>query len=848
MNKLTRFSKRQLSRQLLGGFGGSLIVIGIATLSITYTSLGRNLEQQIQQRAQTITYGLEFASEGLIEINEMLLLERIVQNYATLPAVIEVSIVDPQGILLAHSNTVEIITIKNHRYADLNPTLASSLQQASEKGIEINIRTVLHGKNVVVQMLPFSSTIFNQEGQKSTTVLKNRGVAIAVMDLQEMEHDALQSAIFSILTMAVSALLILTFLAWLIQRFILSPLSQINRAITESEGEGNFSLPTLPNNELGFLGARFAAVFKQLKTYKQMELEIVERKYIEVAQRYELATRAAKVWVWDWDIATDTFLLDRGIQDWLGYVNLEISNNFNSWAEYIDINDRPLFLEALHAHLEGKTTEFSCEHRLVKADGNLHWFLSRGQAVHDEQGKVFRAIGTITDIAERKQVEAQLQQTNQELIRATRLKDEFLANMSHELRTPLNAILGLTEGLQDQVFGAVNEQQIKALKTIERSGSHLLELINDILDVAKIEAGQIELDYTLTSISYLCQSSLAFIKQQAQKKQIHLEIRMPPNLPQLLIDERRIRQVLINLLNNAVKFTPEGGQITLEISRQTQTIVLNSPPLQGITKVKIYKTTLEEQLGLSLQKNEIETKEYLRIAISDTGIGIAPEHIDKLFQPFIQIDSALNRQYAGTGLGLALVKRIVELHGGQVELTSKLGLGSCFAIDLPVIACALPSSSNLESEKETSQTVLSPTEISHSEPSHTKPKVSPLILLVEDNEANISTVSSYLKAKGYRLVFAKDGQEGINQAKSENPNLILMDISMPGMDGFEAMKQIRLEPNLVNVPIIALTALAMKGDRDRCLEAGANDYMTKPVKLKQLAITIQELLEKSNHI
>jgi hypothetical protein len=185
MNKLTRFSKRQLSRQLLGGFGGSLIVIGIATLSITYTSLGRNLEQQIQQRAQTITYGLEFASEGLIEINEMFLLERIVQNYATLPAVIQVSIVNPQGILLAHSNTVEMMTIKNRHYANLNPTLASSLQQASEKGIEINIRTVLHGKNVVVQMLPFSSTIFNQQGQKSPTVLKNRGVAIAVMDLQK---------------------------------------------------------------------------------------------------------------------------------------------------------------------------------------------------------------------------------------------------------------------------------------------------------------------------------------------------------------------------------------------------------------------------------------------------------------------------------------------------------------------------------------------------------------------------------------------------------------------------------------------------------------------------------------
>ncbi|MGB8688407.1 MAG: PAS domain S-box protein, partial [Microcoleus sp.] len=237
------------------------------------------------------------------------------------------------------------------------------------------------------------------------------------------------------------------------------------------------------------------------------------------------------------------------------------------------------------------------------------------------------------DIGDRKQYEAQLQQSNQELIRATRLKDEFLANMSHELRTPLNAILGMTEGLQEGIFGIVNEPQIKALQTIERSGSHLLELINDILDVAKIESGQIILDCTLVSVNHLCQSSLAFIKQQAMQKRIQLTIEQPPNLPDLFIDERRIRQVLINLLNNAVKFTPDGGRITLEVSRQ---LVLTDS----------YSTD-------NLPQN------YLRIAVIDTGIGIAPENINKLFQPFIQIDSALNRQYTGTGLGLSLVKRIV---------------------------------------------------------------------------------------------------------------------------------------------------------------------------------------------
>ena len=436
-------------------------------------------------------------------------------------------------------------------------------------------------------------------------------------------------------------------------------------------------------------------------------------------------------------------------------------------------------------------------------------------AIAVQQASLFEQLQQ--QLTERQQAQQQLTERNQqlgasneELARATRLKDEFLANMSHELRTPLNAIMGMSEGLQEQVFGIVNEQQIKALQTIERSSSHLLELINDILDVAKIESGQMELDCTPVSINHLCQSSLPFIKQQALQKRIQLEIKVPLNLPDLLIDERRMRQVLINLLNNAVKFTPNGGRITLEVSvqqRRADPDSADSPP-------------------------DFLVKETLQIAVVDTGIGIASEDINKLFQPFIQIDGALNRQYQGTGLGLALVKRIVELHGGQVGLTSEVGVGSCFTIDLPYTGCCAPSSVDLESQTEP-----------RIEPSGPEQQGgSPLILLAEDNEANISTVSSYLKAKGYRILLAKNGEEAIALAKSENPNLILMDISMPGMDGLEAMQQIRLDPSLVDLPIVALTALAMTGDRDRCLAAGANDYLTKPIKLKQLVATIQHLL------
>ncbi|MBC6435029.1 PAS domain S-box protein [Nostoc sp. HG1] len=489
----------------------------------------------------------------------------------------------------------------------------------------------------------------------------------------------------------------------------------------------------------------------------------------------------------------------------------------------------------------------SCREKRVwqESEAQLLQQIANQLAIALQQASLFEQLQQ--ELTERQQAQQQVTERNQqlavsneELARATRLKDEFLANMSHELRTPLNAILGMTEGLQEAVFGIVNEAQIKALQTIERSGSHLLELINDILDVAKIESGQMELDYTPVSINRLCQSSLAFIKQQAMQKRLQLEIKIPLNLPDFLIDERRIRQVLINLLNNAVKFTPEGGRITLEVTRHKRATVLVPHDLQGNTKVMLYQTPFEQELALKPQEEGLELKDYLRIAVIDTGIGIAPENINKLFQPFIQIDSALNRQYAGTGLGLALVKRIVELHGGQVGLTSQVGLGSCFTIDLPGVACEL-SSPNLSSPNLSASNLKSQAE-SPIEFFQPEKEASPLILLAEDNEANISTVTSYLKAKGYRIVLAKNGEEAIAQAKSKNPNIILMDIQMPGMDGLEAMEHIRRDPNLVNVPIIALTALAMTGDRDRCLAAGANDYLTKPVKLKQLVSSIQQLL------
>jgi PAS domain S-box-containing protein len=423
---------------------------------------------------------------------------------------------------------------------------------------------------------------------------------------------------------------------------------------------------------------------------------------------------------------------------------------------------------------------------------------------------------TLRDVTERKQMElalaeeraqlaqrveertAELQMLNAELARAARLKDEFLATMSHELRTPLNAVLGMSEILRDNIYGPLNEAQLGAVRHIEESGRHLLELINDILDLSKIEAGKMELTIGSVAVHDLCQASLRFIQQMAQKKRLTVSAAIDSRVESVQADERRLKQILVNLLTNAVKFTPEGGRIGLEVVGD-------------------------------------ESKGTLYFTIWDTGIGISQEEIANLFKPFVQIDSGLSRRHEGTGLGLSLVSRLVEMLGGGVSLESEVGRGSRFTVSLPwQPVSALPGA----------QTSLLAGDASRSSPQASVP-VTPLILLVEDNEANILSTRDFLQARGYRIAVARSGLEAIEQAEQIQPHLILMDIQMPHMDGLEATQLIRARPPLARIPIIALTALVMPGDRERCLAAGINEYLSKPVSLNKLVELINQQLKQA---
>ncbi len=446
-----------------------------------------------------------------------------------------------------------------------------------------------------------------------------------------------------------------------------------------------------------------------------------------------------------------------------------------------------------HEQLEALRAELARERKI---NASLMRRVERNMDIQGDAFSLFQAATVLEKkVRERtaalEEVLAELKRSNRDLRfakdeaeAAARSKDEFLAGMSHELRTPLNAVLGLSEILQEGIYGGLNDKQQEALRTIESSGRHLLSLINDILEIARIGAGTLKTEAGDVRLDDLCNACIGLVRAQAKRKDIELSCSFPSDLPIIESDERRLKQIIVNLLGNAVKFTDKGGRVGLELT------------LEG---------------------------EQLAIAVWDTGIGIAPEDHERVFTPFVQVESSLARRYEGTGLGLALVQQLARVLGGEVTLESEVGKGSRFTVSVPI----------------TASTVASAAPQGDGSDEGAVPSGGRLILLAEDNEANTVTVGDYLRARGYRVETAVNGKLALEKVRDLNPDLVLMDVQMPEMDGLEAMRCIRSELRRSSLPVIALTALAMGGDRDRCLEAGANEYVTKPVSLRELITVIE---------
>lgn len=404
------------------------------------------------------------------------------------------------------------------------------------------------------------------------------------------------------------------------------------------------------------------------------------------------------------------------------------------------------------------------------------------------------------DITEQKRIQSELAAhrdelriANIELSSAVQLKDEFLASMSHELRTPLNAILGMTEILLEEMVGALNDKQVSFLRIVDESGKHLLSLINDILDLSKIEAGKLALEFSMVDVRTVCEAGLRLVKPAADAKKHKLNLNCPANLERIRVDERRLKQMLVNLLDNALKFTREGGTMGIDVEQD-------------------------------LERGTIS------FSVWDTGIGIAGEHIPQLFKPFSQLEHGLAKQHAGTGLGLSLVKRLAEMHGGSVSVETTIGVGSRFTVSLPHAPRTTYTESSPPSSYHTQRMNLLP------------PGMSCTVLVVDDNLSNLQMLRDYLVLKGYNILTAQSGPEALDVLETTTIHAVLMDIQMPGMDGLEVIRILRRDQRYADLPIIAVTALAMTGDRERCLTAGATEYAPKPLSPRQVAISLARLL------
>lgn len=477
----------------------------------------------------------------------------------------------------------------------------------------------------------------------------------------------------------------------------------------------------------------------------------------------------------------------------IGYIRAEVLNdNWRLANIHIDLQNQKALREQLHreGHLINQETI------LRTRTGELRTVLfSAERLLIDQQECV---ILTCTDITERLQAQQAL---NAEYERLVRLKDGFMATMSHELRTPLASILGRTELLLEGIYGPLNPRQTTAVQTIAQSSQHLLALINDILDYTKFESGQDMLALAETAVAQVCRDSIRMVSQTALHKRIMLSLTMDSAVTTIVADRQRLQQILVNLLENAVKFTHDGGEVGLVV--------------QGDMDL-----------------------EQVSFTVWDTGIGIADQNLAQLFRPFTQLDSNLNRQYEGTGLGLALVRQLTDAHGGSIVVTSTLGQGSQFCVRLP---WRVPDRNVTVLE----DPLLASPVISTSSEANTLPNSPPpLLLLVEDSESNITLLQDTLLSQGYQLEIARDGSEALDRARLIKPALILMDIQLPRMNGIAVIQRMRADELLSKTPIIALTALAMPDDRERCLNAGANDYMTKPVSLRTLLAMIATHLKR----
>ncbi len=519
-------------------------------------------------------------------------------------------------------------------------------------------------------------------------------------------------------------------------------------------------------------------------------------------ERFRLLMQATNDGIWDWNLQDRRGYFSPRWKEMLGYGEAELQDHPRTFFRLLNPDDRRAVWTAIRHHLH-RGDPFTFTARFRHKDGSYRWIFCRGASQRNAEGNAVRMLGIHTDVTNLKRTEEALRVAKEAAENADRSKNEFLAVMSHEIRTPMNGILGFT----DLLLGTeLEDEQRDYLQTIKSSSDSLMSLLSDILDLARIEAGGLEFENRPFALGEFMEETVAAHRAKAEEKALQLNLRLDANTPDTIVtDPTKLRQILNNLINNAIKFTAQG-----HVDLTVLAVGKEGPANGGSTELPLYS---------------------LEFRVSDTGIGIQSERLDRLFRPFSQADTSTTRRFGGMGLGLVIAQRLCALMGGSIKARSEVGKGSVFTFNL-----ALPGEKRGDAVED------------FSGDTHAGAENGSRLLVAEDNPVNQKLIRAMLKRLGLVADYALNGLEVLEMNARRQPyEIIFMDVHMPAMDGLMATRRIReLErenPERGKSYIIALTADAMPGDRELCLEAGVDDYLTKPFKQSDLAQAMERAQE-----